>query len=683
MDVESVLDLLRLYPRRIHDRTAVASLDDLEVGDEATVFGSIVSVTSRMTRNRKKMVLAKVEGGAVRLEVTFFNQPWRERQLEVGTEVAMFGKLETFQGRVRMTNPIVDVIGQAGEARTGRIVAVYPQSGKADLSSWEIAPAVASALEFADEIYDPLDESVRGPLKLVDRTTAFRDVHRPETAEDHRRAERRLRFDEFLVAQVGLVARKRALAAAEIGIVQRDGGALVEEFLARLPFSITEAQRHAIDEIRADLARPAPMHRLLQGDVGSGKTVVALAAMLEAVGSGHQAALMAPTAVLAEQLYAVAVRTYGDLVPGDVGANLLGETSSGVRLLTNRTSAKERTEIAAGLREGRVHIVIGTHALLYGESPFTDLSLIVIDEHHRFGVEQRDVLKQRASEGVPDVLVMTATPIPRTAALLVYGDLDLSILGTMPSGREPVMTEVLVRDSNEPARAYERVRAEVAAGHQAYVVCPLVEGSEKIEAKAATERAEELRAGELAGLRIGLLHGQMPAADKEAVMESFRARELDVLVATTVIEVGVDVPNATVMVIEDAQRFGLAQLHQLRGRVGRGGGASWCHLIADTTTADAAARMEAMAETTDGFVLAERDLEIRGSGQVFGERQSGQRVDRHLRLARLPRDEKYVAFARSTAEALLDADPDLARHRPLAEEVEDLLGDDVEYLFKS
>jgi ATP-dependent DNA helicase RecG len=392
---------------------------------------------------------------------------------------------------------------------------------------------------------------------------------------------------------------------------------------------------------------------------------------------------MAPTAVLAEQLYAVAVRVYGDLVPGEPGANLLGETSSGVRLLTNRTAAKERAAIAAGLRDGTVHIVVGTHALLYGESPFTNLGLVVIDEHHRFGVEQRDVLKQRAGELVPDVLVMTATPIPRTAALLVYGDLDISTLRAMPAGREAIATELLRRDTSEADRAYERVRSEAAAGRQAYVVCPLVEGSEKIEAKAATERVEELRAGELVDLRVGLLHGQMPAADKEAVMEAFRARELDVLVATTVIEVGVDVPNATVMVIEDAHRFGLAQLHQLRGRVGRGGGASWCYLIADTTTEDAAARMGAMVETTDGFVLAERDLEIRGSGQVFGERQSGQRVDRHLRLARLPRDEKYVGFARSTAEALLDADPDLADHRPLAEEVEDLLGDDVEYLFKS
>ncbi|MFM9014744.1 MAG: DEAD/DEAH box helicase, partial [Gemmatimonadota bacterium] len=300
-EVHTVLDLLHLYPRRIHDRTAVTPIDQLEIGTETTVFGSVVKVSSRFTKARKKMVVATVEGGDARLEVTFFNQPWREQQLGEGTEVAMFGKVETFAGRRRMTNPVVDVIGGAGEQRTGRIVAVYPQSAKADLSSWEIAPAVARALEFAGEVYDPLDDAIRGPLRLEDRTTAFRDVHRPDSAEAHRRAERRLRFDEFLVAQVGLVARKRALAAAEIGIRHAVDGPLVGEFLARLPFAITPDQSRAIDEIRADLARPAPMHRLLQGDVGSGKTAVALYAALLAIAHGHQAAIVAPTELLAEQ----------------------------------------------------------------------------------------------------------------------------------------------------------------------------------------------------------------------------------------------------------------------------------------------------------------------------------------------------------------------------------------------
>ena len=686
MGIHSVLDLLRLYPRRLHDRSNITPLTDIEVGVEATVFGSVEKCELKTGRNNKKRVEVILRNGDARLRVTFFNQVWRQKELVPDTEVAMFGKVDSFGGSLQMVNPIVDVLGKAGEGKTGRIIAVYPQSAKAGLSSWDIAPAVAKALEWVGEFYEPLDEALRSPLKLgkIDRTKAFNDIHGVPSIEDHRQAERRLRFDEFLVAQIGLVARKRALQASDAGIKHQIGGPLVKEFLTNLPFEMTDDQSTAIAEINQDLATAAPMHRLLQGDVGSGKTVVALAAMLTAVEGGYQSAMMAPTEVLAEQLYAVASRTIGVLkVPSPDGV-LLSEQEVGVRLLTNRTKARERAAIADGLRDGTIHIVIGTHALLYGESPFTNLGVIVIDEHHRFGVEQRDVLKQRAVAGrVPDVLVMTATPIPRTAALLIYGDLDISTLKVMPSGREPITTELLKRETVAVGAAYQRARDEVKNGSQVYVVCPLVEDSGKIEAAAATKRAEELGSTEFKGLTVGLLHGQMPSADKEKTMNSFRSKEIDVLVATTVIEVGVDVPNATVMIIEDAQRFGLAQLHQLRGRVGRGGGASWCYLIADVTTKDAAARMEAMVETTDGFVLADRDLEIRGTGQIFGERQSGQSIDKHLRLARLPRDIKYVEFARTTAELILDSDPDLAHHRPLAEEVEDLLGDDVEYLFKS
>ncbi len=686
MGISSVLDLLRLYPRRLHDRSNITPLTEIEVGVETTVFGSVEKCEVKAGRNNRKRVEVILRNGDARLRVTFFNQVWRQKELTSGTEVAMFGKVDSFGGSLQMVNPLVDVLGKAGEGKTGRIVAIYPQSGKAGLSSWDIAPVVAKALEWVGEFYDPLDETQRTSLKLskIDRTKAFNDIHLVPSVEAHRQAERRLRFDEFLVAQIGLVARKRALQASDAGITHHVGGPLVLEFLASLPFEMTEDQRSAIAEINTDLATAAPMHRLLQGDVGSGKTVVALAAMLVAVEGGYQAAMMAPTEVLAEQLFTVASRTIGVLrVPSPDGV-LLSDQEVGVRLLTNRTKAREREAIADGLLNGTIHIVIGTHALLYGESPFTNLGVIVIDEHHRFGVEQRDVLKQRAGEGrVPDVLVMTATPIPRTAALLIYGDLDISTLKAMPSGREPVTTELLKRETPEVSTSYERVRAEVKKGHQAYVVCPLVEDSGKIEAAAATKRAEELGSTEFKGLSVGLLHGQMPSVDKETIMNAFRSKEIDVLVATTVIEVGVDVPNATVMVIEDAQRFGLAQLHQLRGRVGRGGGASWCYLIADVTTKDAGARMDAMVETTDGFILADRDLEIRGTGQIFGERQSGQSIDKHLRLARLPRDIKYVEFARTTAEIILDSDPDLSRHRPLAEEVEDLLGDDVEYLFKS
>jgi ATP-dependent DNA helicase RecG len=347
-------------------------------------------------------------------------------------------------------------------------------------------------------------------------------------------------------------------------------------------------------------------------------------------------------------------------------------------LLTNRTGAAERRTLAAELASGGIDVVVGTHALIYGEVPFARLGVAVIDEQHRFGVEQRALLRGLGSD--PDVLVMTATPIPRTAAMLVYGDLDKSELRQMPPGRTPIVTTVIGPNPLEREAAYERLRTEVAAGHQAYIVCPLVEGSPRTEAKAATEELERLASEELAGLRLGLLHGQLKASDKERAMASFRERELDVLVATTVIEVGVDVPNATVMIVEDADRFGLSQLHQLRGRVGRGGDQSWCFLFSDPTTPESQARMTAMAESTDGFLLAERDLEIRGAGEVFGERQAGMG---DLKLGRIPRDVKYVEAARDLAERLLDDDPSLARHRQLAEEVEDLLGDAVEFLFKS
>jgi ATP-dependent DNA helicase RecG len=405
--------------------------------------------------------------------------------------------------------------------------------------------------------------------------------------------------------------------------------------------------------------------------------VVALSALLVAVQGGYQGAFMAPTEVLAEQHYLTSRRLLEDLtVPSE--ATLAGERPVRVELVTNRTGAADRRRIADGLHAGEVDIVVGTHALIYGEVEFARLGVAVIDEQHRFGVEQRALLRGMGED--PDVLVMTATPIPRTAAMLVYGDLDKSELREMPPGRTPVTTQVIGPSPLERTTAYERLRTEVEAGRQAYVVCPLVEGSARTEAKAATEELERLGEEELAGLRLGLLHGQLPAREKEAVMDAFRAGDVDVLVATTVVEVGVDVPNATVMIVEDADRFGLSQLHQLRGRIGRGGGDSWCFLFADPSTPEADARMEAVAGSTDGFLLAERDLEIRGAGEVFGERQAG---FSDLKLGRIPRDEPIVLEARAVAEQILDVDPTLSDHAQLREEVEDMLGDAVEFLFKS
>jgi len=479
--------------------------------------------------------------------------------------------------------------------------------------------------------------------------------------------------------QVPLVMRKRAVERESKGIQHRVDGELVPRFHAALPFPLTGAQRSAIAEIAKDLAGSHPMHRLLQGDVGAGKTVVAVTTLLMAVQGGYQGALMAPTEVLAEQ-HELGVRDLlRDLqVPDTDPGTMFGERPLTVALLTNRTTAKERERLQAGLADGSVDILIGTHALIEEGVAFKSLGAIVIDEQHRFGVEQRAALRGKGDD--PDVLVMTATPIPRTAAMTVYGDLDVTTLDELPPGRTPVETK-WVRGELEQSEAFRRVEEEVAAGRQAYVVCPLVEESERVQAKSATEEYERLRTEVWPELRVGLLHGQMPSNEKEKVMSSFREGELDVLVATTVIEVGVDVPNATVMLIEDAVRFGIAQLHQLRGRVGRGAAQSWCYLLGEATTPDAEERLQAIERTTDGFELAEVDLEIRGEGTVLGTRQKG-RSD--LKLASLRRDREWVGRAREVAFDIVDADPTLRRHETLAEEVRLLIDDDeAEFLFKS
>jgi ATP-dependent DNA helicase RecG len=678
MGIDTVLDLLEHYPRRYHDRTSTTEIAALAVDEQATVAGEVKKVSVRRPRKGRPIVEMEVYDGTSYLKLTFFNQEYRAKIAE-GTEVSVFGKVDLYRGRRQMVNPAIDVLDTVAEPTTGVLLPVYPQSGKAGVNSWEIRKVVAELLKRTEPrgFSDPLDGDLRREQHLVDRTAAYTNIHRPETMAEASTARARLTFDEFLRMQVGLVARKRALERDRSGIEHRIDGALSSAFLSGLPFPLTGDQERVIAEIMADMSAVAPMHRLLQGEVGSGKTVVALAALLVAVQGGHQGAFMAPTEVLAEQ-HELTMRTLLEGLTVPEAGSLLGERPVGVALLTNRTSAAERRRIAEGLRSGQIDILVGTHALIYEGVEFVNLGLVVIDEQHRFGVEQRDLLRGKGNE--PDVLVMTATPIPRTAAMLIYGDLDKSELRTLPAGRSPITTEVIGPSALERVAVYERLRNEVVAGRQAYVVCPLVEGSTKLEAKAATEEFDRLGREELAGLRLGLLHGQMPSADKEGVMRSFREGVIDVLVATTVIEVGVDVSNATVMVVEDADRFGLLQLHQLRGRTGRGEHASWCYLLADPSTAEGRARLVAMRDSTDGFELAERDLEIRGAGEVFGERQSG---FSDLKLGRLPRDEPVVIAARAVAEALLDEDPGLERHAQLREEVEDLLGDAVEFLFKS
>ncbi|MDQ3574273.1 MAG: ATP-dependent DNA helicase RecG [Actinomycetota bacterium] len=672
MGIEVVLDLLTHYPRRYVDRTQQAEIRELRPGHEAMVVATVKRVSSRRTRNRRSLVEVDVFDGSGYLRCTFFNQPWRARQLAVGTEAVFFAKVDMYRGRRQMSSPVVDLIGD----RTGRVVPVYPQTEKG-LPTWELASLVEEALERAGDFAEPLPERLLRELDLMDRTRAFRRIHCPETLPDAYAARKRLAFDELLRLQLALVMRKRAVEREAKGIRHVVDGELVPRFHDKLPFALTGAQRRAYDEIAADLAGPGPMHRLLQGDVGSGKTVVCVAALLTAVQGGHQGALMAPTEVLAEQHH-IGVRDLLAHLTVPDPASLLGERPLRVELLTNRTGAAERSRLHAGLRAGEVDLLVGTHALLTEDVEFHRLGVVVIDEQHRFGVEQRAALRGKGSD--PDVLVMTATPIPRTAAMLVYGDLDLTVLDELPPGRTPVRT-VWSRCPLEETEAWERVRAEVAAGRQAYVVCPLVEDSERIQARSATEELERLRSGVLGGLRLGLLHGQMPAGEKERVMNAFRLGELDVVVATTVIEVGVDVPNATVMVIEDAHRFGIAQLHQLRGRVGRGAAESWCFLFGGSEAAGAGERLAAVVRTTDGFDLAEVDLELRGEGTILGTRQKG-RSD--LKLASLRRDKDLVGRARQVAVSVVGDDPTLERHHVLADEVRAMVDDEeAAFLFKS
>ncbi len=649
-DVHHVLDLLRYYPRRYIDRTREASIGDLREGEEGMVLATVSRVDQRRIRGNRTMVNVTVSDSTGTLNVTFFNQPWRAKQLYEGLPVVLFGKVDSFRGQLQMASPIVDLIGD----QTGKIVPIYPQSEKAKIASADVARWVAEALRRAAPrtILDPLPESVRIEHGFIDRHRATFQIHQPDTMAAVSEARRRLVFDELFAIQLELVVQQRLRQETEVGVEHAATGELTGQMLEALGFPLTGAQQSVIAEISKDMHKPHPMHRLLQGDVGSGKTLVAVHALLSGVEGGFQGALMAPTEVLAEQ-HAIGVKQLLDGLRVEDTTSMFPTRPLRVELLSNGVSTADRRRILAQTQSGEVDILIGTHALIQDAVGFFNLGVVVIDEQHRFGVEQRAVLRDKAQgDKEPDVLVMTATPIPRTAAMTVYGDLDVSVLDEMPPGRTPIVTKWAAGPIDEAAM-WESVRSEVAAGRQAYVVCPLIEMSDKIEARSATETYEELTGGELASLSVALLHGRLSSAEKETVMTAFRSGDVDVLVATTVIEVGVDVANATVMVILDAGRFGIAQLHQLRGRVGRGQHASTCWLAGEATTPDGEARIEALIASTDGFELAEIDLELRGEGTIMGERQKGQN---DLRLASLRRDKEMVVLARDVAMALLNSD---------------------------
>ena len=678
--IVNVLDLVQHYPRRYLDRTRQASIDELVEGEEATVLGEVIKASTRRIRNRRTLTNIVFGDATGRLTLTFFNQAWRERQLRVGMTALVHGKVDLYRGTRQMANPVVDLVGD----KTGRIIPVYPQSEKAGLHTWDVASFVAEALKRCRPRghADPVPEAVLDRFDFVTRGAAIEGIHQPTSMEESAEARRRLVFDELLRVQLELVRRKAELERETAGVVHRVEGDLVRSFHDQLPYELTGAQRRTIAEIESDLVRPHPMHRLLQGDVGAGKTVVALSALLTGVQGGFQGALMAPTEVLAEQHHLSVNELLGELAVPDP-STLLGERPLRVELLTSRVGAADRRRTLADLASGAIDILIGTHALIQEGVDYRALGVVVIDEQHRFGVEQRAALRDKGdTSAAPDVLVMTATPIPRTAAMTVYGDLDVSVLDELPPGRTPITT-TWARTPLDEVGVWSAVRDEVAQGRQAYVVCPLIEESDALDVRSAEETHDRLTAdgGELSEQRVGLLHGRVTPAEKEATMDLFRRGRLDVLIATTVIEVGVDVPNATVMVVIDADRFGIAQLHQLRGRVGRGRHRSCCYLVGDPTTGDGEARIEAIVGSTDGFELAEIDLELRGEGTIMGERQKGRN---DLKLASLRRDKEWVATAREVAMEMIAVDPHLEDHAGLAAEIDLLLGeDDAEFLLKS
>ncbi len=675
--IDTVLELLTTYPRRWVDRTEEARVSDLVPGQEALVLVEVRKVAKIPMKGGRSMVTVSVGDGSGRVTAVFFNQPWRARQLTEGLPIAMFGKVEMYRGVLQMTNPIIDLIGD----RTGRIVPIYPQSEKAGLSTWEIAGWIENALERCKVrgLLDPVPQEVRDKYELVDRTTALWNIHLPQSIGLKNDARRRLAFDELLRVQLVLVGRKYANERDSRGIRHVVINKLVDRFVAALPFVLTAAQTRVMNEISSDLAGPHPMHRLLQGDVGSGKTVVAVAAMLTAVQGQHQGAIMAPTEVLAEQHFAGIRQLVAELQVPDP-QNLFGDRPLRVEMLTGRVTGEKRRQVLSDLASGGVDIVVGTHALLQEGVEFNSLGVVIIDEQHRFGVEQRAALSQKGSTtSTPDVLVMTATPIPRTAAMTVYGDLDVSVLDELPPGRTPIVTKWAAGPLQD-ALMWASIRDAIAQGQQAFVVCPLVLESDKIEVASAETIYAELQVGELQGLRLGLLHGRMSSLDKEETMNAFRDKQLDVLVATTVIEVGVDVPNATVMAVLDADRFGIAQLHQLRGRVGRGSIASQCWLqTKDPETSSP--RVDALVESTDGFYLAEVDLELRGEGTLMNSMQKGAS---DLKLASLRRDRDLIDLAREAAFSIVAVDPTMVNNAGLLDELDLLLTPvDAEFLFKN
>ena len=696
--IRTVGDLLRHYPRRYIDRSGVQPIRDLRLGAPATVLGTVKRV--RPAHTRRSPVTVTVTDGTGELDLAFFNQPWAAKRYRVGVELAAWGVASRYGRRLQLSQQEVEILGgdEHDPVHTGRITPIHPATE--GISTRTIRELVFRALERIPSIPDPMPPNLRRDEGLVDLDTALRGAHFPDDDRELARSIERLKFDELFTLELGVAFRKHRVEAERNGVIHVPESELTERLLATVPFEPTKAQFRAIDEVGAAMAASRPMNALLQGDVGSGKTLVALHACLVAIGSGHQAAIMAPTEVLAGQ-HARSVAALLDGVgaapylegPAPARAAPEGQSSllddpgveaagTGVRyaLLTSAVTGKDRTRILAGIADGAVDLVVGTHALVQEAVVFRDLSLAVVDEQHRFGLHQRMALKGKGGGDI-DVLIMTATPIPRTLALTYYGDLDVIVLDEMPKGRRPIVT-TSARSAAERAAAYDLVRREVRAGHQAFVVCAAIDEGNRTQVRAAEAEAARLATEVFPDLRVELLHGRMRPKDKDRIMDGFRTGQADVLISTTVIEVGVDVPNATVMLVENAERFGLAQLHQLRGRIGRGEASSFCVLFdeSEETNQDARARVDAMVRTTDGFELADEDLRLRGEGTLFDTRQSGMP---DLKLARLSEDLDLVKRARVRAFDLVEGDPALAAHPALLDELRQRFEGSIEWLFSA
>jgi ATP-dependent DNA helicase RecG len=683
-------DLLRHYPRRYFERGQLTDLSALRVGENATLQVKVVKVEGRQIRAKLHKTDITVTDGTGKLIVTFFNRRYLSKVLAEGTEIMVAGEVEQFNGRLQLKQPDIALDANGLVEDAGTLMPVYPAT-KA-LTTWAIRKTIRTALDMID-VTETLPPQLRQARGLIGLSQALRWIHRPEDWPQITLAKKRLRYDEAFVLQV-VLAQRRHLAALEPATPRAPrAGGLLDAFDAQLPFTLTDGQLAVTAELMADLADPVPMHRLLQGEVGSGKTVVALRAMLAVVDSGGQAVLLAPTEVLAQQHARSIDALLGALGrQGELGA---AEQSTRVALVTGSMSTAARRRALLDIGVGDAGIVIGTHALLENTVQFFDLGLVVVDEQHRFGVEQRDALRIKATTP-PHVLVMTATPIPRTVAMTVYGDLETSTLTELPAGRQPIATTV-VPTADKPGwldRVWSRAREEVESGRQVYVVCPRIDADDEptdggpaqqswAGAAAVAEIAPSLRNGPLAGLRVEVLHGRLSPEVKDDVMRRFAAGDVDVLVATTVIEVGVDVANATAMIVLDAERFGISQLHQLRGRIGRGAHPGVCLLVtAAPTGAPARERLDGVAATIDGFELARLDLEQRREGNVLGDNQSGSRSA--LKLLRLLRDEDIIAMAREDATTLVATDPLLDQHPALAAAASVLAdGDRADYLDKT